>query len=177
MDATSPSPLTPAAAAELLGAGAAIIRAELSALPPSAASWHPAPGEWCALEVLGHIIETERRGFAGRIRIILSGDRPQLEGWDQEAVAQQRNDCARDASALCGEFTALRAESRALVAGLKSVDLPRGGHHPKVGFLTVADLLHEWVHHDRNHIRQLLANAQAFVWPNMGNAQRFSQPT
>jgi hypothetical protein len=38
----------------------------------------------------------------------------------------------------------------------------------------VADLLHEWVHHDRNHLKQLLANVQAFVWPHMGNAQRFS---
>jgi len=171
------APLTPAAAADLLGAGGAIVRAELSALPESAATWHPAPGEWCALEVLGHLIETERRGFAGRIRIILSGDSPRLEGWDQEAVARQRNDCARDGLALCDEFIALRTESRALVASLKPADLPRGGHHPTVGFLTVGDLLHEWVHHDRNHIRQLLANAQAFVWPNMGNAQRFSQPT
>jgi hypothetical protein len=32
------------------------------------------------------------------------------------------------------------------------------------------------VFHDRNHIRQMLANVQAFAWPNMGNAQRFSQP-
>ena len=24
----------------------------------------------------------------------------------------------------------------------------------------VGDLLHEWVHHDRNHLRQILANVQ-----------------
>jgi hypothetical protein len=42
--------------------------------------------------------------------------------------------------------------------------------------VTVADLLHEWVFHDRNHIRQLLANAQARAWPAMGNARRFSHP-
>jgi hypothetical protein len=40
----------------------------------------------------------------------------------------------------------------------------------------VADLLHEWVHHDRNHLRQILASVQAFVWPHMANAQRFSRP-
>jgi hypothetical protein len=38
----------------------------------------------------------------------------------------------------------------------------------------VSDLLHEWVHHDRNHFRQLLANVQAAAWPHMGNARRFS---
>ena len=55
-------------------------------------------------------------------------------------------------------------------------DLGRGGAHPKVGLLRVSDLLHEWVHHDRNHIRQMLANVQAYAWPHMGNAQRFSLP-
>jgi hypothetical protein len=51
--------------------------------------------------------------------------------------------------------------------------LTRAGTHPKVGRLTVGDLLHEWVHHDGNHLRQALANVQAYVFPQMGNAQRF----
>ena len=169
-------PLQPPAVAELLRSAAAVIHAELSALPAPVLAWHPAPGEWCAKEVLGHLIETEQRGFAGRIRIILKSDSPQLEGWDQEAVARARKDCDRDWAPLWDEFSRLRSESVPLVAGLRPADLPRGGHHPKVGFLTVADLLHEWVHHDRNHIRQMLANVQSFAWPHMGNAQRFSQP-
>jgi hypothetical protein len=49
------------------------------------------------------------------------------------------------------------------------------GEHPDVGELRVADLLHEWVHHDRAHLKQLLTNVQAYVWPNMGNAQKFSE--
>jgi len=169
-------PLAPSAVAELLGAAATIIHTELSALPAEVPTWHPAGGEWCAQEVLGHLIEAEKRGFAGRIRVILSNDRPRFEGWDQDAVARGRNDCARDWAGLWDEFSALRADSVSLVAGLRPADLRRGGDHPKVGFLTVGDLLHEWVHHDRNHIRQMLANVQAFAWPHMGNAQRFSQP-
>jgi hypothetical protein len=38
----------------------------------------------------------------------------------------------------------------------------------------VGELLHEWVHHDRNHLRQMLANTQAAAWAQMGNAQRFT---
>ena|SRR2546423_787906 len=34
-----------------------------------------------------NIIETEQRGFAGRIKVILDGDDPSLAEWDQEAVA------------------------------------------------------------------------------------------
>lgn len=30
------------------------------------------------------------------------------------------------------------------------------------------------VHHDRNHIKQMLTTVQARVWPYMGNTQRFS---
>ncbi len=105
-----------------------------------------------------------------------SNDSPKFEGWDQDAVARDRKDCDRDWPGLWDEFSVLRADSVPLVAGLGPADLLRGGHHPKVGFLTVGDLLHEWVHHDRNHIRQMLANVQAFAWPHMGNAQRFSLP-
>jgi hypothetical protein len=151
-----------------------MIRAELEALPDDALAWHPAPGEWCAKEILGHLIESETRGFAGRIRIILARDTPTFETWDQPAVARARRDCERDARALLDEFGRLRHDSVALVAGLDGAALERGGRHPTVGFLAVGDLLQEWVHHDRNHLRQLLANIQALAWPHMGNARRFS---
>ena len=62
------------------------------------------------------------------------------------------------------------------MAGLREADLGRGGHHPTVGYLRVGDLLHEWVHHDRNHLKQILSNVQAYTWPHMGNAQKFSAP-
>lgn len=64
----------------------------------------------------------------------------------------------------------------ALARGLGPADLGRAGRHPKVGPLRVCDVLHEWVHHDRSHIRQMMANVQALAWPHMGNARRFSAP-
>ena len=169
-----PRPLAPTEVARLLESAGAMIRAEFAAMTEAALVWHPAPGEWCAKEVLGHLIEAERRGFAGRIRIILAGHDPALEGWDHVEVARARRDCERAAGALAEEFAAMRRESVALVVGLRAADLGRGGRHPKVGPLRVAELLHEWVHHDRNHLRQMLANVQTFAWPHMGNAQRFS---
>jgi len=169
-------PLTPAEIAALLRSACAVVRAELAELPAAAVRWHPAPGEWCVLEVLGHLIEAEQRGFAGRIRIILEHDESTLEAWDQVAVARARRDCERDPTALLDEFATLRAASAALVAGLRDSDLRRGAAHPTVGHLRVGDLLHEWIHDDRNHVKQLLANVQEFVWPHMGNAQRFSRP-
>ena len=172
---TAAPPLTPHQVAALLDSALTVITAEGSALSDAVLRWRPAPGEWCMKEVLGHLIESERRGFAGRIRIILAGDTPALQGWDQHAIAQARADHDRSWAELIAEFQSLRAASTALAGGLRDADLARAGLHPKVGHLTVKDLLHEWVHHDRNHIRQMMANVQAFAWPHMGNAQRFSE--
>lgn len=166
--------LSPAEVAALLPATVVALRAELVSLPARVLAWHPAPGEWCVKDVIGHLIEAERRGFAGRIRIILGADTPVLERWDPPAVAAARNDCAKPAAALLDELAALREDSASLVGRLIAADLERAGRHSTVGLLRVRDLLQEWVHHDRNHVRQALANVQAYVWPAMGNAQKFA---
>jgi hypothetical protein len=166
--------LAPRRIAALLGASLATVEAEIAAMDVEVAQWRPAPGEWCANEVVGHLIEAEQRGFAGRIRTIIAEDRPRLVPWDQPAVAAARRDCEKVGPALAAEFRTLRTASLELVNGLRPADLDRAGIHPAVGELRIRDLLGEWVHHDRNHIRQLLANTQARVWPQMGNAQRFS---
>jgi hypothetical protein len=168
-----PAALAPTQAAALLEASGAAVQSELAAAPEAALAWHPAPGEWCVKECLGHILEAERRGFNGRIRRVLQDDEPALPGWDQQEVARQRQDCSRPTLELLREFTDLRADSLRLIAGLSQSDLERGGQHQKVGHLRVADLLHEWVHHDRNHLKQMLTNIQNYVWPNMANAQKF----
>ena len=163
--------LTPAQVAAYLEATAALIEAELNALGQDGA-WHFDPKEWCANEVVGHLIEAEKRGFAGRIREIKAG-KPKTSSWDQERVAKERGDCARVTLSLWMEFMGVRNDSIVFVRSLGSEDLGKSIEHPSVGRLTVRDLLHEWVHHDRNHTRQLLAIAQERVWPHMGNSQKF----
>lgn len=171
-----PADLSPEAIAALLEASVRAVEAELWALGDEG-GWRPAPAEWSANECVGHLIEAERRGFAGRIRVILAAppDRPaDLEAWDPPAVAAARGDDRGDAAALAREFAAMRTESVALVRSLTPADLERVGQHPEVGPLRVDELLGEWVHHDRNHLRQMLAVSQARVWGQMGNARRFS---
>jgi hypothetical protein len=169
--------LPPGQIADLLAASSTTILAELAALGPDG-GWRPEPGDWSPNECVGHLIEAERRGFAGRIRRILAADPPDipadLEGWDPPAVAAARRDHLRVSSELADEFAALRADGVALVRSLDPADMVRVGIHPDVGPLRVDELLGEWVHHDRNHIRQLLAVTQARVWEQMGNARRFS---
>jgi len=172
----APEPLTPVTVAALLRAQLLALQAEIQALPASLCRWRPGPEEWCINEGVGHLIESERRGFNGRIRLLLAGGSPSLPGWDQVAIAQERQDDQREPADLLAEFVLVRDDSVRLVSALTPDQLERYGEHEQVGRITIADLLHEWVHHDRNHVRQLLAVMQAYAWPHMGNCQRFSLP-
>ena len=160
--------------ADVLEAGGRGMVTTLEGLTQELASWHPAQGEWCVNECIGHIIEAEKRGFAGRIKIILDADHPDLPTWDRASISHARKDCEKAPRQLAEEVSAVRRESVEMVRSLRPDQLLRSGNHPEVGRLTVEELLHEWVHHDGNHYRQALSNIQAYVWPRMGNAQKFS---
>jgi DinB superfamily len=171
----SPKELSIDQVAALLRATAETLRAEAEAIGSEGLRWHPAPGEWCINEVLGHLIEAERRGFAGRVQQIVADPGCKLETWDQAKVARERLDCEVDGLELMREFVALREESLSVLAGLTPAQLQLSGRHPEVGELRIGELLQEWVHHDRNHVKQTLSNVQAYVWPHMGSTQRFSE--
>ena len=149
----------------------------MGALGPES-GWRPAPGEWSANECVGHLIEAERRGFAGRVRAILAADRPDipadLEAWDPPAVAAARRDHEKAGVALAAEFVALRAVASPSSGPARRRPRPVRPCIPHVGPLRVDEVIAEWVHHDRNHIRQLLEVTQTRVWAQMGNARRFS---
>ena len=168
------NPLSPDQVAPLLAATVATLRAEVRGLAAEA-GWRPAPGEWSVNECVGHLVEAERRGFVGWIRLILETDGVALSGWDPAAVAAARHDETADPIELVESFAALRSAGIALVRSLAPADLRRVGVHPAVGPLTIRDLLGGWIHHDRNHVRQALAVTQARVWPQMGGTQRFSE--
>lgn len=157
--------------AKLLESTCALVEAEMDALGDEGCRWHARDGEWCVNECVGHLIEAEKRGFTGRIRDMLAG-KP-IHSWDQAQVARDRHDCDRVSQSLWMEFMGLRHDSIALVRSLVPADLERSGVHPSVGMLRVDDLLQEWVHHDRNHTKQILAVQQERVYPHMGNAQKF----
>jgi hypothetical protein len=166
--------MTPEEIADLLEMSGRSFAGTLRAVTPEVAQWHPAEGEWCVNECLGHVIEAEKRGFAGRLRIMLGADNPRLVAWDQAAVETARQDCERTREQLLEEFEPLRRDSIELIRSLRPEVLTRPGSHPEVGPLTVGDVLHEWVHHDGSHLRQALANVQAYMWPRMGNTRRFT---
>ena len=162
--------MSPREVAARIDAAGTAIEAELGTMSDELASWHPAEGEWCVKEVLAHLTVSEGHGFAGRIAQILSADEPPLT-----ATGQAEPACHQNLEHMLAEFRAQRARSIELVVSLEPWDIDRAGIHERVGRLTVNDLLHEWVHHDRTHLKQILGNVQAYVWPQMGGAQAFTE--
>jgi hypothetical protein len=169
----------PLAMPELTSALAAtpnVLRALVMRLPTAATTWHPAVGKWCINEIVGHLIEEDKRDFVSRIQLMLDENEPRLSVTDQDAIAKARRDCSKQPSDLLEIFHEVRDASVALVSTLKPSDFTRGGLHPRIGRLQIVELLHEWVYHDLNHVRQIAANVQAFLWRELGNMQQFYQP-
>lgn len=149
------------------------LRVLLEPVPTEILRGRPAPGEWCVNEVIGHMIEVDHHGLDRRIRTILAEDQPELKSWPINETAAKRQDCERDTVELIDELAAMRQESAKMVVTLKPDQLDRSGLHPTVGELSVRDLLVEWLYHDANHLKQILANVQAAIWDDLGSAQRF----
>jgi hypothetical protein len=170
------APLNIREIARLLESTPVALRELVTQLPDRITGWHPAPGKWCIREVVGHLTEEDKRDFAGRISTMLEADEPRLAVNDQDAVARMRQDCAKNLGALLDEFNSMRSASVELVLNLKETDLVRGGIRPRMGRIQVVDVLHEWVYHDLNHIRQIGANVQRLLWANFGNIQPFYDP-
>jgi hypothetical protein len=166
-------PLSLTELAQMLRAFPATLLGEVGILPEPVLVWRPGPDEWCVKEVIGHLIEAEERGFAGRVRVMLVAPDPHFQAWDPPQVARERGDDEKPAGELLNAFLDIRLTSAVLVEQLTAADLNRSGLHPQVGPLTIGDLLGEWVHHDREHLRQIMANVQAYVWPQLGGAQQF----
>lgn len=162
--------------AALLRATLDVLKGEARSLGQEQLCWRPRPEAWSLNEIIGHMIEAERRGFADRIRLILEREDALFEVWDQDAVVRERNDRKRNGRELLHEFELLRYESIQLVRSLRPGQLDRSGWHPSVGELRIRDLMHEWVFHDRAHLQQVFDIVKALMWPRMGNSRLFVAP-
>lgn len=127
-------------------------RALASGLDRDLLARQPAPGEWSALQCLGHAADTEAQVFASRVRAIRDGQ-PTLPAYDPDVQGTPVTD-ATDPVALADRLTALRRESLALVATVTAEDLGKTSRHLELGPVTMEQLLNEWAAHDMMHVVQ-----------------------
>jgi hypothetical protein len=119
---------------------------------------HANEGEktWNAFDVLGHLVNLERRHWISRVKLVLQDGEPQPFP-PVDRFSQMRDNGGRTLGQLLDEFARLRAENLAALEALNlnPDDLTRQGLHPALGPVTLSQLLATWVNHDLTHLHQL----------------------
>jgi hypothetical protein len=92
----------------------------------------PAPGEWSALECLGHMTDSELV-TSTRYRWVLAENEPALPGWDQQAWADRFDHSNDDPDVLLALFAALRSANLELWARTPVAARVRAGIHAERG--------------------------------------------
>lgn len=102
------------------------LRALLSGIEPSLASFAYAPGKWTLSESLLHVADTERV-FSYRLTWIARGDKTPLPGFEQNDWVPESRAGQRTLWDIVGEIEAVRASTIAFVRSLDDTGLAQIG--------------------------------------------------
>jgi hypothetical protein len=141
---------------QLLSRTPKILSVWLSGLPPHLLTANEGPDTWSPHDVIGHLIVCEQSNFITRIRIVLSST-----GEKMFAPLNMQAHVAicdgKPTEELLHTFQQLRQENLLWLSeqGLSGIHLSLTGMHPKVGAVTVRQIIATWVSHDLTHISQV----------------------
>jgi hypothetical protein len=112
----------------------------------------PAPGKWCAREILCHLADCEVV-FAFRLRQALAEDYHVIQPFDQDKWAARYR--AFDVQTALDVFTAVRESNRRLIAGVSPEESAKKLTHPERGEMTFRTVVETMAGHDLNHLAQI----------------------
>jgi len=141
---------------EVIAATAQKLESLLDVIGVERAEQPPAPGKWCAREILCHLADCETV-FAFRLRQSLAEDHHVIQPFDQEKWAAQYR--AFDLAGARAVFSAVRNWNVALIRSLVPGALSKPLTHPERGDMTFQVLIETMAGHDLNHLRQMEAIA------------------
>ncbi len=155
-----PVSLDHAAAIVLLHRAPAILETIVAGFPPDLVDQRPAPDEWSAAEILAHLVEVEDLLFR-RVESMIASDRAPASTKpaevDRPGVAE-----------LLNRWLTARRQTLERLDRLTPADLEHGAELRRWGTVNVAQQVCEWAYHDLEHVRQLLAAEEAFLYPSIG---------
>jgi DinB superfamily len=113
----------------------------------------PSPGEWSVLECIGHVVDAELV-VSGRYRWILSHDKPELLGYDQDLWVSGLRHRDDDPATLLALFEGLRAANLDLWRRSSPPERARIGLHRERGPESYDLTFRLAAGHDRVHLDQ-----------------------
>ncbi len=115
------------------------------------------PETFSPFDVVGHLVDGEETDWIPRARIILArGPDPRFDPYDR--FRHHSRNAGRTFESLLQEFGELRASNLDQLRSwrLTAADLELPGVHPRLGPVTLRNLLAGWVVHDLGHIAQVV---------------------
>jgi hypothetical protein len=119
-------------------------------LPASLLTRRPAAGEWCALECLQHLIDSDAV-YRARLGFFRAGQ--DFPDFDPDRQGTRLGDAAEPAQ-LAARFKSMRAGSLAALAEITPADLALRAQHSLLGPVSLSDMVHAWSVHDLLHTAQ-----------------------
>ncbi|WP_420318696.1 DinB family protein [Ekhidna sp.] len=134
----------------------AVLKQLLHGLPEEWATSNEGPETWSPYDVVGHLIQGEKKDWIPRTMIILEhGEKQPFTPFDR--FAQFEESKGKSLIELLEEFEKLREKNIVELKGLNITekDLQKTGMHPGLRQVTLENLLAAWVVHDLGHIHQI----------------------
>ncbi len=130
------------------------LTARLRGIPEPALRRPEAPGKWSVAQVVQHLADSELV-FGFRSRMILSADRPALQGYDQDRWASLFRYAEVPYETALAQLAVLRDANLAVLRRLGPAELAREGMHSERGPESLGHLMKLMAAHDLVHRRQI----------------------
>lgn len=143
---------------EILTSSPGAVASLLEAIGADCAGNRPAPGKWCAAEIVAHLADCEI-AFGFRLRQTLAEENHVVQPFDQEKWAEAY--LGVSAHQALATFTALRNWNLRLIARALPAAADRAVTHPERGAMTFLTIVETMAGHDLNHLGQLARIAAA----------------
>ena len=134
----------------------AVLKTLLSGLDDDWVMNNEGPETFSPYDVVGHLIYGEKTDWATRTKIILEfGLSKPFTTWNR--FAQYEESRGKTSQELLNEFESVRKDNLTWLRSLNltETDLDKKGMHPKLGEVTLRNLLATWTAHDLTHIAQI----------------------
>jgi len=119
------------------------------------ASWKPAENKWSLLEVLCHLYDEEKEDFRYRLKDILEAVEQPLPPIDPQEWVTSRDYASKNLSDMLAKFLVERKQSQEWLLSLADANWENVYNHPKIGPMSAAFVLANWLAHDYLHFRQI----------------------
>jgi len=119
--------------------------------------WKKAPEKWCLLEIVCHLYDEEREDFKFRTKWVLENPNITPPPFDPIAWVTEHRYLEQDYQLMLAKFLEERQRSISWLKSLKDSKWDNAFKHSKLGELSAAYFLNNWLAHDYLHLRQIIA--------------------